>query len=272
MGVKIGAGNSPVFSGSEDDQILSRGDIGGWKSPFSWLIGVVSQRPAGKVHRRRTAIIDFNPIFQLRIFVEQTARTDVRGQKFVDHDVRKSPGGAQRVKRDAPARPAEEIRGWREIPDIVSRSPGKIDRSLRRLRELKYVGSKTGPCDIGCRLAINPQIGGIDASHRFAENDLCLSQTADSRASDRSGREKCRWNIIRKRVGPGTGTVERISDFIANGAFDVPGEKNCAGQWLRKCEEIVRARARNRIGGVAIDEQIFGSDSDDVFAECDLNL
>src|ERR1051326_2532764 len=79
MGVKIGAGNSPVFSGSEDDQILSRGDIGGWKSPFSWLIGVVSQRPAGKVHRRRTAIIDFNPIFQLRIFVEQTARTDVSG-------------------------------------------------------------------------------------------------------------------------------------------------------------------------------------------------
>src|ERR1051326_1327406 len=67
--VKWRAGHATIFVGSKNNEKLAGGEIGRWKTPFGELGWIVSEAPVIQIEGARAAVVDFDPIGKLGIFV-----------------------------------------------------------------------------------------------------------------------------------------------------------------------------------------------------------
>src|ERR1044071_5510214 len=146
--------DSAVLAGSKNNQVLTGIQVHRRKNPFGRLLGIVGQRPAGKINASRTAIEKLDPITELAIFIEQAGRANIRTEKLVDDNIGQGSGGG-RIVSHRPTLAVEEIGGGGLIANVVTPAPGKRHAPCGGWCKLKDIRAETVAGDIGGSHAID---------------------------------------------------------------------------------------------------------------------
>ncbi len=152
IGVGWARAGFAIFAGREHDEIFAGIQRAHRKGPEPGQRRIIAQRPVREVHRLRTAIVDFDPIFECAVLVAESVAGNVRRENFVNHQI------GQRliwIERVIPRAAGKWICIRGVVGDGMSRTPRDGDRSGRWRREFENVRLPGKFRDVGGRNSID---------------------------------------------------------------------------------------------------------------------